>query len=141
MGSGRPQTIDDGKMVTLQKEIVAVSKDYTGCLAKATSAIHAVGVNINAFCCYAREGIAFLHFLTDHNARAMESLNRSGFETTENEVIMTILSHRVGSLDDLAHRLSEAGIDIRNSYASVAGSDCLAIFATNNNRKALEILK
>ena len=122
------------------KEICATAKDQTGLLARATHAVGGVAVNINAFCAFSRDGIGQLHFMTDNNQRAMEALHQAGFETREKEVVMTSLPHRTGSLDVATQRLAQAKVDIEYSYATVAGSISLVIFATNNNQKAAELL-
>ena len=127
-------------MATLIKEICATAKDQTGLLHKATTAIREVGVNINGFCAFSRDAIGQLHFITDNNPRAIDSLQRAGFRVTEDDVVITTLVHRSGSLDVATHRLAEAGVDIRYSYATVAGSISLVIFATDNNKQALELL-
>ncbi len=127
-------------MAAIIKEILATTPDGKGILAKAAHAIEAVGVNVNAFCAFSRDGVAQLHFVTDNNLRAMESLNQAGLETREMEVVITTLVHRVGSLDVATQRLSSAGLNIFYSYATVAGSTSLVIFATNNNHKAVELL-
>lgn len=127
-------------MATLIKEILATSPDGKGVLARATGALSSVGVNINAFCAFSRDRVAQLHFITDNNQRGMEALNRAGFETKETEVVITTLVHRAGSLDIATQRLADAGLEIFYSYATVAGSLSLVIFATSQNRHAVQLL-
>jgi len=127
-------------MAAIIKEVLATSPDGKGVMAKATHAIDSVAVNITAFCAFSRDRIAQLHFVTDNNERAMESLNRSGFETKQVDVVITTLVHRVGSLDIATQRLADAGLEIYYSYATVAGATSLVIFATDNNKKAVELL-
>ncbi|MBI2067040.1 MAG: hypothetical protein HYT77_03395 [Deltaproteobacteria bacterium] len=128
-------------MISLIKEIRVATDAKHGAFSKATAAIRGVGLNINAFCAYQQGNKAYFIFLTEDNERAMESLNKAGFETTEEEAVLTSLTHRVGTLDMAAHKLLEAGIDIRYCYATVAGSDCLAVFSTSDNKKALQVLR
>lgn len=128
-------------MGQLAKHVFVGSENKPGALAKVTAPIKEAGVSLTG-CCAWGEGPEKANFalLTDNNAKAIEALKKAGYRTEEQEVVTTKLANRVGTLAEAAHKLGQAGVDIQFCYMTVTGTEALAVFATNDNKKAAGLI-
>lgn len=127
-------------MAKLAKEITVETDNNVGTLSKVTGSIKEAGVNLLAVCGWGEEDKGTILTVTDDNAKAIEVLTQAGFAPKEKEVILVEVAHRVGSLADVAHKLSEAGVNIIYCYVSATTSPALAVLSTRDNAKALAAL-
>lgn len=127
-------------MSNLVKQIWIKADNKPGTLAKVTHPVKEAGVAIIASCAWGEGEKANFMLLTENNGKAIESLKKAGFVIEESEAVSVTLPHKVGVLAEAAQKLGQAGVDIQFMYVTAAGPSALAIFATNNNKKAVEVL-
>lgn len=123
-------------MGQLAKHVFVGAENKPGTLAKVTAPLKEAGVTITACCAWAEGAKANIALLTEDNHRSIDVLKKAGYAPTEQEVVATTLPHRVGSLAEAAQKLGQAGIDIQFCYVTASGGNALAVFATNDNKKA-----
>ena len=125
------------------KQIVATMTNNVGQLEEVSGAIKETGANINAVCAYAMESKAYFMIVTDNNAKVLPALKKKGCDVKEEEVIEIGLGNKVGALAEMGKKLASAGIDLNYVYGSVCESSgpCRLIFSSNNDDKAIDILK
>ncbi len=122
------------------KELQFETQNKVGVLCKVTCVLKEVGINIiNAWAC--GEGPQG-HFglVTSNNAKAKKALKRLRISAKEKDVLAVTLSHKVGSLDRVAHKLAKAGVSITCLSATSAGNRVTVLFNTKNNNKAQRIV-
>jgi hypothetical protein len=91
-------------------------------LGEVGSALGAKKANILAFTAWVEGDRGAIRMVVDKTAVAKRILAARGWETTEEEVLEVTLAHTPGSLGRLAHKLGQADVNIRYSYAGSAGS-------------------
>ena len=129
--------------VRLGKQLLAVTGNKVGMLAEVCSTVSGAGVNIRAINAYAVGDKANFRLVSDNNQKAQEVLQAKGYEVSEQEVVIAELPNQVGALKEAADKLKEQGVDLEYIYGTTcSGScDCLLVFASNNNARAVEVLK
>jgi hypothetical protein len=127
-------------MANISKEIHITTGNAPGTLAKVTAPIKDAGVNVRAFCAWGKEDESHFMIVTEDNDKAAEALQAAGFDTRDREVVLLDLNNEIGTLDDAAQKLGTAGVNIDYCYVSTSGSQCLAVFSTQDNAKAAEVL-
>ncbi|HSA59712.1 MAG TPA: hypothetical protein VLJ37_08515 [bacterium] len=127
-------------MGQIAKHVWVKAENKPGTLAKVTAPLKEAGVSITACCAWGEGNQANVTLLTENNAKAIEALKKSGFSPTEQEVVTTVLPHRVGSLAEAAQKLGQANIDIQFCYGTTSGGNALAVFVTNDNKKAAGLI-
>lgn len=125
------------------KQLLAITENRVGMLAEVSSAVSEANVNILAISAYVIEAKAYFRVITDNNQKAKEALEAKGYQLSEQEVVMMELPNRVGVLKEAADKIKAAGIDLQYIYGTTCsgGCDCLLIFTSDNNARALEVLK
>lgn len=122
------------------KELQFETPNKTGMLCKITCVLKEAGVNIlHAWAC--GEGSKG-HFglVTSNNTKAKRALKGLGISSKEKEVLAVTLSHKVGSLERMAHTLAKAGISLTCLSATSAGNLVTVLFNTKNNNKAQRLV-
>jgi hypothetical protein len=119
--------------IEMEREIVVKSRDEVGILSKVACAIAEGRVNIKSICGYGVDGEGHIRVVTDNNERAMELLNKSGFEAGEHDVV------RCEVAPNLLHpEVSSAldGYEIENNYwcaAAHGGEHAVLYFSLRDN--------
>jgi len=128
------------RMVT---EVSAKLPDRTGLLAEVTTALAAADVNILAVVAWSSNDTASIQFTTEEAEAAEAALLEMKAEVKNRSAVAVDLEHRPGALDAAARRLAEAGIYINHVYgsASAAAGKATIVFETDDDEKALEVLK
>jgi hypothetical protein len=126
-----------GQMV---KQIFVETDNKPGMLAKVMAPLKEAGVSLTSCCAWGEGGKAHFAFLTENNAKAIESLKKAGLSSKEMDAVTTTLAHRVGSLAEAAQKLGQANIDIQFCYVTASGGNALAVFATNDDKKAAGLI-
>ena len=125
------------------KEILVTTKNKVGMLKELASLISQAGANITAVCAYGEGDKAFFMIVTDDSQKAVQALKGKGFGIEEKEVVEVKMDNKIGELENMSGKISGANIDINYIYGTVAEKDAPAtiIFSSNDNNKALEVLK
>jgi hypothetical protein len=122
-------------------EIVLETEDRPGVIATLGELFGDAGVNVEAAAAFVHEGRGYMHFVVDHEDRALVALKRAGWTVRHaREVLAVSLDDRPGELGRYARRLADAGINITALYSggSRAGdrSIIVAVDDLNSARRA-----
>ena len=122
-------------------EIILVTENGAGKLAKITGSLSELAINIRAICAYSEGDKAVFMLVTSDNSKAKEALSSAGTITTE-EIIIVEMPDEIGQISIIAEKMKDAGVDIKYVYGTTAepGKSVNIIFSSNNNDKALEVL-
>ncbi len=105
-------------MTTVASDLVIELNNEPGELAKVATAISDAGVNIAAATCFGVSQTAELHILVPHSEpvhRALANIHGPSV-TREREVVVVQAKDRPGELAELAHKVSNAGINLDLVY-------------------------
>jgi len=129
--------------VNMLKEIHLKTPNKIGVLSGISESIKSAGVNIEAICAYGMEDKAYFMIITDNNAKAIESVKNVSLEISEKSVIKASLENKAGALKDMCKTLADSGININYIYGTTdkTGSSASVIFSSENDSKAVEVLK
>ena len=124
------------------KEVVIRMRNEIGALAAIAKTIADKGVNILAVSAWVEDAQAVLRLVTDDSVRVMDALRAHKYDAREGDVLVTEPSHKPGMLHRITEKLAQAEIDIHHLYAtaSAAQGQCLLVFATANNDRAMVLL-
>lgn len=127
-------------MAKLAKEITVQAGNQIGTLAKVTAPLKEAKVNIQAMCGWGEGNTGNILLLTDNNAQGIDALKKAGFAPQEKEVVVANIPNRVGTLAEMAQKLSERGVNIQRCYITAAGPEALVVLSTADNKKAVAAL-
>ncbi|UCB57397.1 MAG: hypothetical protein JSV30_02100 [Candidatus Omnitrophota bacterium] len=129
--------------VRLDKQLIAITENKVGMLAEVSSAVSATGINIQAICAYAMENEAHFMLVTDNNQNAKAALEAKGYKVKEEDAVLVELPNRIGVLQEMAEKLKGESINLEYIYGTTCSAkcDCLLIFTSDNNARAIEVLK
>ena len=124
------------------KEVVVRVPNAIGTLDAIAKTIADKGVNILAVSAWVEGAQATIRLVTDDNVRVMDALRAHKYDAREGEVLVTEPSHKPGMLHHITEKLAQAEIDIHHLYAtaSTTQGQCLLVFATANNDRAMVLL-
>lgn len=111
-----------------------------GELARLLSRISAAGVNILAYCSYSDRDEGVVLLVTEDSERTRQALQKAGYHCKTDPVVVVRAPDRVGAAATIGHHLGNAGINILCSYASSTGAHFYAVFKTDNDDLATQIL-
>ena len=122
------------------KELQFETPNKVGVLCKVTCVLKEAKVNIlHAWAC--GEGAkGQFGIVTSNNAKAKKALKSLKISAREKEVLAVTLSHKVGSLERIAHKLAKAGVSLTCLSATSAGNRVTVLFNTKNNAKAQKLV-
>ena len=133
------------KYVRLCREILVTASNKIGVLADISRVAAQLSINIEAVSGYATEGDeARLMIVTFDNPRLMQALKNKGYILIkDNEVILVELENKVGALEDMCSKLAAEDIYIKCIYGATCPAGCPAqiVLSTNDNKKAMAVLK
>ena len=128
-------------MAKLERELLVITPNEVGMLAKVTSSIANNGVNLTAICAYVVGNEGYFRIITSNNIKAKKALEPLGFKIAESEVISVELENRVGAAKELVEKLAQAGIDLKNIYGTTASTNsAMLILTADNNQKAKDVI-
>jgi hypothetical protein len=123
------------------KQLSFSMPDRPGLLTEITAAVSDAKVNINAICAYAMDNNAFFMLITDSNARTKKALAKMDIQPKEEDVIAVEMPNVVGSLQKVAKRISDAGVNINYMYGTTGtGKSSVCIFSTSDDKKAIKAI-
>ena len=111
-----------------------------GLLSELTSFITAAKINIQAICAYGMGEEGYFMIITDDNAKAKKVISHMGAEVKTEEVVAVEVPNKMGQLQQVAKKISDAGIDISYVYGSPVKSRMTLILKTADDKKALKAL-
>ena len=121
------------------RELVLRMPNEIGTLNKIAKALADKGFNILAVSAWVEGGDAVMRLLMDEPGRAADTLRSQKLEVREKDVIVAEVAHKPGMLRSVTDKLAHDEIDIHHLYASAPAADhqCLVVFATANNDRAI----
>lgn len=122
------------------KQLAFSLPNRIGLLSEFASFLTAAGINIEAISAYGMGDEGRFTIITDNNPKAKKLIAHMGAEVETEEVIAVEMLNRVGQLQQVAKRISDAGIDIIHIFGSPIKGKMTLILKTGNDRKALKIL-
>jgi hypothetical protein len=124
------------------KEVVVRMPNAIGTLDDIARAIADKGINIQAISAWVEGPQAVIRLVTDDNVRVLDALRAQQHDVREAEVLVTEPAHKPGMLHRIAETLAGAEIDIHHLYATASTSQtqCMIVFATANNDRAMVLL-
>ena len=111
-----------------------------GLLSEVSALITAAKINIEAICAYEMSEQGFFMLMTDNHIKTKKILSHMGAEVSVDDIISVELPNKIGELQKVAKRISDAGIDISYIYGSPAKGKMTLIVKTANDKKALKAL-
>ena len=124
------------------KEVVVRMQNEIAALDGIAKTIADKGVNILAVSAWVEGAQAIIRLVTDDSVRVMDALRAHKYDAREGDVLVTEPSHKPGMLHRITEKLAQAEIDIHHLYAtaSTTQGQCLLVFATANNDRAMVLL-
>jgi len=128
-------------MAEFTRQCNATVSNAIGKLAEVTDKLKDAGVNILAFCAWGEGDVGHLMLVADNPDKACESISPAVDECGWDDVVLIRAANTPGSLNEIAHKLANAGIDIVFAYASTTDApEATVILNTSDNARAAEIL-
>lgn len=125
---------------TKAKQLSFTLPSKIGLLAEVSALITAAKINIEAICAYEMNEQGFFMLMTDNSAKTKKILSHMGAEVSTDEVIAVALPNKIGQLQKVAQKISDAGIDILYVYGSPVKGKMTLILKTANDKKTLKVL-
>lgn len=114
-----------------------------GALASVTDALLRYGVDIRAIAVFDTTEFGIVRMVVDQPEEALKYLKADGFVAKLSKVIAVEPVDKPGSLNELFHIMGDNDINIEYIYSFVMRRREMpyVVFKTNNQEKALEVLK
>ena len=122
------------------KQLSFTLPDKIGLLSEVTAFITAAKINIEAICAYGMGDEGYFMIITDNNAKAKKVIANMGAEVKTEDVIAVEVPNKMGQLQQVAKKISDAGIDISYIYGSPVKQKMTLIFKTTDDKKAFKAL-
>jgi hypothetical protein len=124
------------------KEVIVRMPNAIGTLDGIAKTIADKGVNILAVSASVEGAQGVVRLVTDDSVRVMDALRAHKYNAREGDVLVTEPSHKPGMLHRITEKLAQAEIDIHHLYATASATQgqCLLVFATANNDRAMVLL-
>jgi len=128
-------------MAQVCKQCVVDVADAVGKLAEVTDKVKEAGINILATCAWVEGDRGHMVLLAGDAEKACAALTPAVDKCEYQEVVCVKVPNNVGALNEVAHKLTDAGIAISAVYATPGDADqATVVLATSDNAKAAEIL-
>lgn len=111
-----------------------------GLLSELTSFVTGAKINIEAICAYGMGEEGYFMLVTDNNPKAKKVISHMGAEVKTEDVIAVEVPNKMGELQQVAKKISNAGIDISYVYGSPVKSRMTLILKTADDKKAIKAL-
>ena len=128
-------------MASICTQMMVTVTDKVGRLAELTDKVKAAGVNILALCAWVEGDQGHLLMSADDNDKACAAIKDAVASCEATEGICLTAPNQPGALNEIAHKLADAGIAIQMAFATAGGGDeALIVMTTTDNAKAVEVL-
>jgi hypothetical protein len=111
-----------------------------GLLSEVSALITAAKINIEAICAYEMNDQGFFMLMTDNPTKAKKIVSHMGAEVIVDDVIAVAMPNKVGELQRVAKKISDAGVDISYIYGSPVKGKMTIILKSENDKKVLKVL-
>ena len=111
-----------------------------GLLSELTSFLTAASINIEAIGAYGVGEEGRFMLVTDDNRKAKRLIAHMGADVETEDVIAVEVPNKVGQLQQVAKKISDAGLDISYVYGSPVKGKMTLIMKTADDNKALKVL-
>lgn len=128
----------------LGKQLIVETPNEVGMLAKVCSTFASEGINILCLSATEHENKGHFCIITDNNPTGAKMLKSKGFNTVEEkDVVLVEIGSQPGTLAPVAKALGDANINVQNCFLTTgnANGKILAVFTTENNPKAVEVIQ
>lgn len=123
------------------KQLVFTLPNRAGLLSAVSTALAGAKVNINVITAYEMDKKAHFMLAIDQNAKAKKALAKLKIKAKDDDVISVEMSNRVGELQKVAEKISDAGININYMYGTIgSGRSAICVFKTSDDRKAIRVI-
>lgn len=123
------------------KQLVFTLSNRTGLLSEVSTALAGAKVNINVITAYEMDKKAHFMLAIDQNAKAKKALAKLKIKAKDDDVISVEMSNRVGELQKVAEKISDAGININYMYGTIgSGRSAICVFKTSDDKKAIRVI-
>jgi len=124
------------------KEIIVVSSNKVGTLAKVSGVIAGAGGNIKAILGRGEKTKAYVHIVVDRYIKSVNALKKADFKVTIEDVISVEMANKPGEMQKVAEKIADAGIDILYNYGSAgSGRTSFCVFKTDDDKKAIKMIQ
>ena len=125
----------------VSQELCFEVKNETGALGQITKTLAIAEVYIIHLSAYTVKTKGYFQMITRDNTKAKEALKHLAPKIAERDVLVVEFENKVGTLSPVARLLGSNGIGVDNVYGTSGdGFKIVGIFATQNNKKAAEII-
>ena len=111
-----------------------------GLLSELTSFLTAARINIEAIGAYGVGEEGRFMVVTDNNRKAKRLIAHMGADVETEDVIAVEMTNKVGQLQQVAKKISDAELDISYVYGSPVKGKMTLILKTADDNKALKVL-
>lgn len=111
-----------------------------GLLSEVSALITAAKINIEGICAYEMDEQGFFMLMTDNPAKTKKIVSHMGAEVSMDDTITVEMPNKIGELQEVAKKISDAGIDIHYIYGSPVKGKMTLILKTANDKKAIKVL-
>ena len=123
------------------KQLSFALSNRVGVLSKVSTALADAKINMYAICAYGMEKQAYFMVVTDKNAKAKKALGKLKKNIAEEDVITVEMPNRAGTLQKVAQKIANAGIDIIYMYGTAGtGKASICVFKTVDDNKAVKVI-
>ena len=122
------------------KQLSFTLPDKIGLLSEVTAFITSAKINIEAICAYGMGDEGYFMIITDNNTKAKKVISQMGAEVKVEDVIAVEVPNKVGQLQQVARKISDAGVDISYIYGSPVKQRMTIICKTADDKKAFKAL-
>jgi hypothetical protein len=123
-----------------RKQLSFSMPNRIGLLSELASFLTAARINIEAIGAYGVGDEGRFMLMTDNNGKAKKVISQMGAEVKTEDVITIEVPNKAGQLQQVAKKLSDAGLDIFYVYAGPGKSAMNLILKTADDKKALKVL-
>ena len=129
--------------MTTATQLTVFAGNEPGTLADICKTLTDRSINILGMTVVDQVDHSIIRFVVDKDREAIHLLEEAGLYVMEGEVLQLKLSASPGSLEKIARKLHDEGLNIDYAYAtsSVDGSASELYLKTNNNKNAMKVLK
>jgi len=123
------------------KQLVFTLPNRAGLLSEVSTALARAKVNINVITAYEMDKKAHFMLAIDQNAKAKKALAKFKIKAKDDDVFSVEMPNRVGELQIVAEKISDAGININYMYGTIgSGRSAICVFKTSDDRKAIRVI-
>lgn len=123
-------------------ELLVVTKNEMGALARATAPLSQGNINIECYCSYDWGNESAFRFITSNNRKARELLTKAGWNVQENPTVLWKTPNKPGVLRRATSALAEMKVNIYASYSAAQPGEpsCTIAFTTSDPDKTAATL-